>query len=155
MGLRTDADGRIKRAIRLLINPDGAGCMVASRFCLLPENTKMPCETARLPNQTIAERKIEVREAMANLSKDLAAGKVKVVIGPTGAVAFTGWTQRNRVTDNCAYRMIAAAGSPMAKAAIARAELLSGKSVNRQAVAHGHHAHAGSDGALHWHTHKG
>jgi hypothetical protein len=45
-----------------------------------------------------------------------------------------------------------ATGSAMAKTAIARAEALAGRSVNRQAVAQGHHSH---DGGATWHQHKG
>jgi hypothetical protein len=45
-----------------------------------------------------------------------------------------------------------ATGSALAKAKIAAAEALSGRSVNREAVAHGHHSH---DNGATWHTHKG
>ena len=114
----------------------------------------MPCDTKRLPNQTITERKIEIRETVDALTKALAAGRVKPVVGPQGAVAFQGWLdgERNRVTDGCALRMILAGQSATAKAAIARAELLAGRPVNLKTVAHGAHSH---DGGRTWHHHKG
>ncbi len=112
----------------------------------------MPCETARLPNQTITERKVEIREAVANLSRALAAGAVKPMIGPQGAIAFQGWTeqQRGRVTDACAYRIVMATGSPLAKAKIAAAEALSGRTVDRKVIGQGGHYHGST-----YHSHKG
>jgi hypothetical protein len=113
----------------------------------------MPCDTRTLKGQSITERKQEVREAVAKLSAALVAGNVKAIIGPTGAIAFPGWAEadRGRVSDACAFRLITATGSALAKQAIARAEQLAGRSVNRQAVAHGHHSH---DGGETWHHHK-
>lgn len=110
----------------------------------------MPCDTRRRPNQTLTERKEEVRDAIAKLVSALASGRVRPVIGPTGGIAFQDWIEgeTNRVTDACAYRMVMATGSASAKAAIQRAEMLSGRSVNRDAVAAGHHSH---DGGMHWH----
>jgi hypothetical protein len=52
------------------------------------------------------------------------------------------------VTDACAYRRIMATNSALARAAIARAEQLSGRSVDKAAVAHGMHSH---DGGVTWH----
>jgi hypothetical protein len=114
----------------------------------------MPCDTRLKKNQTIQQRATEVRAVVDRLASALVSGRVKPVIGPTGAIAFPGLTdaERDGVTDNCAYRRILATGSALAKAAIARAEQLSGRSVNRQAIAHGHHSH---DGGATWHTHKG
>jgi hypothetical protein len=114
----------------------------------------MACDTQRLPNQTITERKQEIREAVATLSRLLAAGSIKPIIGPQGAVAFQGWMDqdRRRVTDACAFRLIMATGSPLAKAKIAAAEALSGRTVDRRVVAHGAHSH---DGGRSWHAHKG
>ena len=116
----------------------------------------MPCDTRLKPRQTIKERVEEVKTVVSRLSQYLASGKVKTVIGPTGAVAFTGLTEQERdgVTDACAYRRVMATGSALAKAAIAKAEALSGRSINKQAIAHGHHAHADQHGNLHWHDHK-
>ena len=114
----------------------------------------MPCDTRLKPNQTIKARSDEVRAMVGRLASALASGRVKAKIGPTGAVAFDGLTAEDRdgVTDNCAYRRIMATGSAMAKQTIARAEALAGRSVNKQALAHGHHSH---DGGVTWHHHKG
>jgi hypothetical protein len=116
----------------------------------------MPCDTRLKPRQTIKQRADEVRAVVARISTALASGKVKTVIGPTGGVAFTGLSdeERDGVTDACAYRRVMATGSALAKAAIAKAEALSGRSINKQSVAHGHHAHE-IDGKLLWHDHKG
>jgi hypothetical protein len=110
----------------------------------------MPCDTQTLKGQTLTQRKEEVRATVAQLARDLAAGRVKPVIGPQGAITFEGWSDadRNRVTDACAYRRIMVEGSALAKAAIAKAEQLSGRAVNRQALAHGVHSH---DGGKSWH----
>jgi hypothetical protein len=88
------------------------------------------------------------------LAAALAAGRVKVAIGPTGAPVFTGWDEASRdgITDLCAYRRIMASGSVTLIEAIKRAEMMSGRPVNRAAVAAGHHSH---DGGVTWHTHKG
>ena len=112
----------------------------------------MPCDTRRLPNQTITQRKIEIRDTVAALTRALAAGRVKPVVGPQGAIAFQGWqeSERNRVTDACAYRQIMAGQSAVAKQAIARAEALAGRPVNRQIIASGAHSH---DGGHSWHGH--
>jgi hypothetical protein len=114
----------------------------------------MPCDTKLKPKQTIQQRAAEVRTMVGRLASALTAGRVKVRIGPTGGVAFDGLTseERDGVTDACAYRRLMATGSPLAKAQIARAEQLAGRTINRQAVAHGHHSH---DGGRTWHDHKG
>ena len=113
----------------------------------------MPCDTRTLPGQTLTERKAEVREAIAKLTAELVAGRVKAIVGPQGAVAFTGSVLKdNRVTDACAYRQLMTSGSALARQAIARAEMLAGRSVSRQAVAIGAHSH---DGGHTWHSHKG
>jgi hypothetical protein len=114
----------------------------------------MPCDTKLKAGQTIQQRASEIRAMVSRLVNGLITGKVKPVIGPTGAVAFAGLpeAERDGVTDNCAYRRVMASDSVLAKQAIARAEQLSGRSINRQAVAHGHHSH---DGGVTWHHHKG
>lgn len=110
----------------------------------------MPCDTQLLPNQTIKTRIEEIKEAVAKIAKGLASGKVRAVVGPQGAIAFDGVTEadRARVTDACAYRRIMISGSPLAKAAIQRAEQLAGRTVDKKAIAHGHHSH---DGGKTWH----
>ena len=114
----------------------------------------MACDTRLKPRQTIQQRATEVREAINRLAAALAAGRVKITLGANGVPVFQGWneTDRDGVTDACAYRRIMATGSAMARMAIARAEQMAGRSVNKQAVAAGHHSH---DGGVTWHTHKG
>jgi|SRR6185503_3200127 len=110
----------------------------------------MPCYTQLAPKQTVQERATEVRKAVETLNKALATGKVRPVVGPQGAVTFVNWndSDRNRVTDACAYRRIMATGSALAKQQIARAEALAGRSVDRKVVAQGVHSH---DGGRSWH----
>lgn len=114
----------------------------------------MPCDTKLKAGQTIKQRANEVRTMVERLVRSLAMGKVTAKIGPTGGIAFIGMTEQERdgVTDACAYRRVMATGSVLAKQAIARAEMLAGKAVDRQAVAHGHHSH---DNGVTWHSHKG
>lgn len=114
----------------------------------------MSCDTRARPGQSLSERKIEVREAVAKLAAALVSGRVKPVIGAQGAIAFPDWTEgRNaRVTDACAYRLIMSTGSALAKAAIARAEQLAGRVVDARVIMHGAHSH---DGGVTWHNHRG
>ena len=89
----------------------------------------MPCETSRKPNQSLDQRKAEIRTAITALSAALAAGRARTVIDrTTGAVAFAGIPdlQDARVTDACAYRLIMATGNALARQAIAKAEALAG-----------------------------
>ena len=113
----------------------------------------MSCDTRLKPRQTIQERAKEVREAVERLATAIATGRVKIVIDKrTGAIAFDGWDaiSRDGITDGCAYRRIMATGSAMSKMLIAKAEQMAGRTVNKEAVAHGHHSH---DGGKTWHTH--
>jgi hypothetical protein len=105
----------------------------------------MPCDTKLKKNQTIQQRAAEIRTVVERLSRKLATGQAKVVIGPQGAVAFSGLTdsERDGVTDACVYRRIMATGSSLAKQAIARAEAMSGRAVDRKALAAGIHSHDG------------
>jgi hypothetical protein len=111
----------------------------------------MTCDTQRLPNQTFQQRKEEVREQIARLTTLLAAGQAKAIVSKaTGSVAFRGWTggEDARITDACAYRLVMAGSSAQAKLAIARAEQLAGRTVDRAALTAGHHSH---DGGKTWH----
>lgn len=112
----------------------------------------MVCETRLKPRQTISERKSEVLRAVDKLNAMLAAGKVKPVVGPQGAISFAGWaeTERDGVSDACAYRRLMVSGSSLAKAKIAQAEAVAGRSVNKQALAVGVHSH---DGGRTWGHH--
>lgn len=110
----------------------------------------MPCDSRLKKNQTIQQRADEVRKAVAKLADLIARGLVKVKVGPQGAVAFGGLSDADRdgVTDACAYRRLMVTGSSLARQAIARAEQLAGRTVDRKVVAHGHHSH---DGGKTWH----
>jgi len=114
----------------------------------------MPCDTRVKRGQTLQQRAQEVRKVVEAAARALAAGRVKVRVGPQGAVAFVGLTdeERDGVTDACMYRRLMSSGSATALQAVARAEALAGRSVDRMAVAHGAHSH---DGGRTWHDHKG
>jgi hypothetical protein len=115
----------------------------------------MPCDTKLKPRQTIQQRAAEVRAAVEKIAAALAAGRVKPVVDRrTGAIAFGGIADSDRdgLTDACVYRRIMATGSALARAAIARAEQLAGRGVDRQAVGRGVHSH---DGGRTFHDHKG
>lgn len=115
----------------------------------------MPCDTRLKRGQTLTQRKAEIRKVVERLSSKLAAGTAKPVVDKlTGAIAFTGITENERdgVTDACAYRQIMVHGSALAKAAIARAEAIAGRSVDKQVIGQGVHSH---DGGRTWHDHKG
>lgn len=109
----------------------------------------MVCDTRLRPRQTISERKAEVKKAISNLDRLLASRTVRPKVGPQGGIYFEGWTEQARdgVSDACAYRLLMISGSALAKAEIARAEQIAGRSVSRQALGQGHHSHDGK----HWH----
>jgi hypothetical protein len=108
----------------------------------------MACSSMRKPNQTVPERDAEIKAALRRLEAALQAGQVTVAISPQGAVAFGAWSDRDGVTDACAYRTLAAAGSWALRQAVARAEALGGRKVNERAVLAGTHSH---DGGKTWH----
>lgn len=111
----------------------------------------MPCDTTLKPQQTVAERMAEVRSASARIGALLAAKKVQVKIGKQGAIAFIGIPDEDRanMTDACIYRRIMASGSHAARQAIAAAERMQGRTVNKKTVAAGVHSH---DGGQTWHA---
>lgn len=107
----------------------------------------MPCDTRLRQGQSISSRKAEVRKVVDTLSRKLATGSAKAKLSPKGGIAFEGLTESERdgVTDACAYRMVMVHGSALAKMAISKAEFISGRKV----VAHGgEHSH---DGGNTWH----
>lgn len=114
----------------------------------------MVCDTRLKPRQTLQERAQEVRDAVVRLAQALNTGRVKAVVGPQGAIAFTGWDQNSRdgLTDACAYRTLMRTGDAMARMQLQRAEHLAGRSVNKQVIGQGAHSH---DGGRTWHDHKG
>lgn len=112
----------------------------------------MACESMIKPGQTLAQRSEEVRVATKRLETALTQGRVQVVIGTNGGIAFRGWnvTERDGVSDACGYRVLTADGSSALRMAIARAEAVSGRKVNPRAVAMGVHSH---DGGKTWDRH--
>lgn len=111
----------------------------------------MVCDLRLKPKQTISQRADEVRRAVERLSQGLASNRIKVKIGPQGAVAFEGFTDQERdgISDNCAYRRLMVQGSALAKAKISLAEHMAGRTVDKKAIAQGYHTHNGKD----WHKH--
>ena len=114
----------------------------------------MPCDRKLRRNQTIQQRAEEIRAAVSALDRALQAKRVQVKVGPQGAVAFSGWTdgQRNGVSDACAYRRLMSTGTALARAELAKAEALAGRTVSRQVIGQGVHSH---DFGKTWHDHKG
>lgn len=109
----------------------------------------MPCDTVVQKGQTLSERKAELRKKAEQIARQLVNGSVKAKVGPQGAIAFLGITDRGGMTDACIYRRIMAGNSALAKQAIVKAEMLAGRSVNKQMVAAGVHSH---DGGQTWHN---
>jgi hypothetical protein len=101
----------------------------------------MVCETRLKARQTPEQRKEEVRKAIVQLEKDIAARLVKARVGPQGAIAFEGWKNEDGVSDACAYRQIMIKGSALARAEIARAEQMAGRGVSKEALNSGIHSH--------------
>jgi len=115
----------------------------------------MPCDRRRKINQTLDQRKQEIRDFVKMLSDRLVAGATRVIVGPTGAVKFTGIDQEMKdanMTDACTVLRIMSSGSTAAKMALQNAARLSGRPINMQSIGQGHHSH---DGGQTWHTHKG
>lgn len=112
----------------------------------------MACETRLKPRQTISQRKDEVRRARERFIAGLKTGAIKPKVDAKGGVVFTGISEADRdgVTDACVYRYVMVSGSQLAIQAIARAEQLAGRSVNKQLVGQGYHSH---DEGKTWHHH--
>lgn len=106
----------------------------------------MPCMNR--PNATPVQQK-KMTDAVKRLEALLGAG-VTVVIGATGGIAFKGWTDREGVSDLCAYRKLMSENSPALRKAVARAEVMAGRGVDQQALAAGLHSH---DGGRTWGKH--
>jgi hypothetical protein len=117
----------------------------------------MPCDRVMRRGQTISDRAEEIRRVVKTVDSFLTSGRVQVKIGNNGAIAFVGIPddERNDVTDNCIYRRLMISGTGLAKAKIAAAEAMAGRSVNKQIIGQGAHAHADASGNLTWHDHKG
>ena len=106
----------------------------------------MPCDTKLKRNQTISQRAEEVRRAIKELDSAIMRRRVRIKVGPQGAIAFDGWTEgRDGITDACAYRRLMQTGSALTRMEIAAAEQRAGISVNRQVLRQGIHSHDGGD----------
>ncbi len=112
----------------------------------------MPCDTRTKRNQTISQRKEEVRKVVETVSTRLGRGAIKAKVGPQGAIAFEGLTdaERDGVTDACIYRRIMVSGSRLARHMIEKAEAQAGRKIDKQAIAQGVHSH---DGGQTWGQH--
>lgn len=108
----------------------------------------MPC----IPEETKQTPEFRERTAalLARLEGALAAGTVSAVIGPQGGIAFRGWKDNGGISDLCAYRKLSAANSPALRKAMARAEVMAGRQVDRAQIAAGTHSH---DGGATWSRH--
>ena len=111
----------------------------------------MPCDTRRRREQSIEDRKKEIKTTVDKLSLEIIKRTVRPVVGANGAITFVGWKAENRndITDACAYRRLLVQGNQMAINEIKRAEALAGRTVNKQVVAQGVHSH---DGGMTWHN---
>jgi 5,10-methylenetetrahydrofolate reductase len=107
----------------------------------------MPCITETEQNPA---RRAEIKSTLERLKQALGAGAVTVTIGATGGIAFTGWNDRNGVSDLCAFRKLAASNSPELRRAVMRAEVKSGRKIDPRAIAAGVHSH---DGGQTWGQH--
>lgn len=110
----------------------------------------MACSTMRRAGQTARQREAQVRAAVARLERALTINQVGVKISERGAIAFAGWTERDDVTDACAYRLLTSEGSWALRQAVARAEAQAGRKVDERLIAAGVHSH---DGGKTWGTH--
>ncbi len=108
----------------------------------------MPCLTQ--PNMTPVQKQ-GPRDAIKRLESAIGAGTVRVIIGRSGGIAFSGWAEADRrgVSDLCAYRALA--NSPELRRATMRAEALAGRKIDPRAIASGMHSH---DGGNTWGTHS-
>ena len=93
-------------------------------------------------------KKSAQREALERLNAGLIDGSVRVIIGKAGGITFAGWTNREDVSDVCAYR--AMANSPAMRRAIFKAEAMQGNKLDPRAIAGGLHSH---DGGATWTRH--
>jgi hypothetical protein len=96
----------------------------------------MPCITQT--NLTATQKQAQ-RAALARLSAALKAGTVSVTVGKAGGVAFVGWTDREGVSDLCAYRALS--NRPEMRRALLKAEAMTGNRMDPRAIASGLHSH--------------
>jgi hypothetical protein len=105
----------------------------------------MACESYRQQGQSLEQRNAEIKKKLKELEQKLRAKSVSLGIGPNGSIVFRGWKKDDRggISDACAFRVLSAEGSWDLRQAIAKAESESGRKVNVNAVAAGHHSHDG------------
>lgn len=103
----------------------------------------MPCEGMLQYGQTVVQRRAELAAAAKKAARLLAMKKIGLKIGPRGVVMFTGLADEDRkgANDACIYNRIK--GDPAVRAAVLRAEAMSGVKVNARLVAQGGHSHDG------------
>ena len=100
----------------------------------------MPCMDGLVSQSNIEAALLELGRALDN-------GDARVVVGDNGAVAFAGEWDRRGMSDVCAYRALLVANSWELRQAVARAEALAGRSIDRQMIETGVHSH---DGGVTW-----
>ena len=103
----------------------------------------MACESYRQQGQSLEQRNAEIQKKLKELEQKLRMKSVQLGIGPNGAIVFKGWRKEDRggISDACAFRTLSAEGSWALRQAVAAAEASSGRKVNVNAVAAGHHSH--------------
>lgn len=114
----------------------------------------MACDVIQRKNQSLDERKKEVKKKIEEIEKALVSKKARVIVGKQGAIAFelAAGFDRAGLTDACIYRRIMAGNSVLAKAQIAAAEQIAGRKVDKLVIGRGDHSH---DGGKTWHHGKG
>jgi len=110
----------------------------------------MPCDTRLKRGQTISQRADEVRAVTNKVMSGILQNRIKIVVSPQGAVAFDGISESEKdgVTDACVFRRIMVSGPATVKAAMERAAMMQGRTINKQAINAGVHSH---DGGQTWH----
>lgn len=103
----------------------------------------MACAGMLAPNQTLAQRMAEVDGKLKTLATSIGSGIVRIGIGANGAIVFSNWNDRAGLSDACAYRALSLSGSWELRQAVARAEAMTGRKINANAVASGVHSHDG------------
>lgn len=110
----------------------------------------MACMSQLAPEQTLVQRMAETEKSLKRLEASLTSGRVRIAIGPTGAIAFQGWTDNDRIGDTCATRSLMATNSWAFRQALMKAEGASGRKMNQKAILAGVHSH---DGGKTWSSH--
>lgn len=110
----------------------------------------MACIGALSKGQSFAQRMAQVDKALSRLEQYIQQGTVRLTIGVNGAITFSGWQDRDGISDVCAFRSLTATNSWALRQAVLKAEGTQGRKVNPQAIAAGVHSH---DGGKSWGKH--